>query len=138
MAFDSNISYHVFHDYNVNIDCGPSSYISVRKAQWCKIGVEPNIDKAKIEIRKINVTPEGETPLKGVSMNEKEVNDLTVGLAEAGFGETKELLKTISKRDNFKDTVENIDKDPDDESDGELFDMRSLLLGLADNDNEEE
>lgn len=138
MAFDANMTYHVFKDFNVNIDNGAQSYISVRLAQWVKQGAEPDETKAKYEIRNNKVTPEGEMALKGVSFKSKEsLGELAEGLVDVGFGDTKKVLSGLVKRDDFKDTVENFDKDPDDDSDGELFDMRTLLLGLSDNDIEE-
>lgn len=138
MAFDANMTYHVFKDFNVNIDNGAQSYISVRLAQWVKQGAEPDETKAKYEIRNNKVTPEGEMALKGVSFKSKEsLGELAEGLVDVGFGDTKKVLNGLVKRDDFKDTVENFDKDPDDDSDGELFDMRTLLLGLSDNDMEE-
>ena len=139
MAFDANMTYHVFKDFNVNIDNGAQSYISVRLAQWVKQGAEPDETKAKYEIRNNKVTPEGEMALKGVSFKSKEsLGELAEGLVDVGFGDTKKVLSGLVKRDDFKDTVENFDKDPDDDSDGELFDMRTLLLGLSDNDIEED
>lgn len=139
MAFDANMTYHVFKDFNVNIDNGAQSYISVRLAQWVKQGAEPDETKAKYEIRNNKVTPEGEMALKGVSFKSKEsLGELAEGLIDVGFGDTKKVLSGLVKREDFKDTVENFDKDPDDDSDGELFDMRTLLLGLSDNDIEED
>ena len=76
---------------------------------------------------------------KGVSFKSKEsLGELAEGLIDVGFGDTKKVLSGLVKREDFKDTVENFDKDPDDDSDGELFDMRTLLLGLSDNDIEED
>ena len=129
--FDSNIKYHVFKDYNINIDETANGFVSVRLAQWLKGDKEPDESKAKYEIRKIIVNPDGEQPMKGVSLSSpKAVGDLAIGLLDAGFGDTRPVLLTLAKRPDFKATVENIDKDPDDEGSGELFDMRSLLLGI--------
>ena len=133
MAFDNNMTYHVFKDFNVNIDNGAQTYVSVRLAQWLKAGQEPDESKAKYEIRNNKITPEGEMALKGVSFKSKEsLGELAEGLIDVGFGDTKKILGSIVKREDFKNTVNNFDKDPDDDSDGELFDMRTLLLGLSD------
>lgn len=142
MAFNNDgakILYKMFEDYNILFDEKAGSYGTVRLAQWYKEGQEPNRDKAKYEIRKFNISKDSseEIPGKGISISSKEaMNDLTNGLVDKGFGDTRNILKSISTRDDFKSTVQNIDTDPDDNSDGELFDMRSLLMNI--NTEEEE
>lgn len=140
MAFNndaSNLIYHVFKDYNINFDEKANSFCSVRLAQWVKSGNEPDESKAKIEIRRITVKPEGEQPLKGISFSSPDaVSELADGLISVGFGNTRNILLSLSKRDDFKDTVENINIDPDDNgSEDGFFDMRSFLLGI---NNDEE
>ncbi len=136
MAFSSDgsdLQYKIFKDFNILFDEKAGSYGSVRLAQWYKAGAEPNPDKAKYEIRKINIKNDGsgEIPGKGVSISSKEaMDDLTDGLVKNDFGNTRNILKSISGREDFKETLENINKDPDDETDGELFDMRSLLMNI--------
>ena len=135
MAFNSNteLCYKVFKDYNILFDEKAGSYGSVRLAQWYKKGTEPDESKAKIEIRKFSIDKDGvtEIPNKGISLSNKQaVDDLTNGLVEKEFGDTRNILKSISKREDFKETVETINNDPDDSSDGELFDMRSLLMNI--------
>lgn len=139
MAFnkDSELEYKVFKDFNILFDEKAGSFGTVRLAQWYKRGTEPDESKAKFEIRKFIIDKEGtEVPNKGISISNKEgMDDLTNGLVDNNFGDTRHILKSISKRDDFANTVENINKDPDDESDGELFDMRNLLMNI---DTEEE
>ena len=137
MAFEG--IYHVFKDFDINVDNGSQSYVSVRLAQWLKPGQEPDETKARYEIRNNLVKPEGEQTLKGVSLKSKEaVDELTEGLVDKGFGTTKKVLAGLIKREDFVDTVNNFDKDPDEDGEGELFDMRTLLLGLSENDDMEE
>lgn len=141
MAFNSNsdICYKMFEDFNILFDEKAGSFGTVRLAQWYKKGAEPDISKAKYEIRKFSIDKDGSTevPNKGVTISSKEaMDDLTDGLVDKNFGNTRNILKSVSKREDFKDTLENINKDPDDNSTGELFDMRSLLLNI-DADEEE-
>lgn len=134
MAFNGDeLSYKIFKDFNILFDEKAGSYGTVRLAQWYKKGSEPDEAKAKYEIRKFVVAKDGsgEVANKGVSISSKEaMDDLTDGLVENNFGDTRNILKSISKRENFKTTLENINKDPDDDTDGELFDMRSLLMNI--------
>ena len=135
MAFNNNteLCYKVFKDFNILFDEKAGSFGSVRLAQWYKKGTEPDQAKAKYEIRKFTIDKDGSTeiPAKGISISNKEaVDDLTDGLVENNFGNTRNILKSVSKREDFKSTLDNINKDPDDSSDGELFDMRDLLLNI--------
>jgi len=135
MAFNNNteLCYKVFKDFNILFDEKAGSFGSVRLAQWYKKGNEPDETKAKIEIRKFSIDKDGSTeiPGKGISISSKEAaDDLTDGLVDKNFGHTRNILKSISKREDFKETLDNINKDPDDNSDGELFDMRDLLLNI--------
>lgn len=129
--FDANMRYHIFEDY-FSFDEKGSSCGTVRKVQWVKDDKEPDESKAKIEIRKMYINAEGERAAKGYSFSTPEgPNELVKGLIENGFGDTKEILKSIRSRDDFIDAVKNIDKDPDDEYDGEMFDMRDLLSSMG-------
>ena len=121
---------HVFKDYGITFDEKGSTWGTVRKVQWLKDGKEPDESKAKIEIRKFAQTADGERMMKGYTFSTPEgPGELTVGLIDAGFGETKEILRSVRKRDDFLDAAKTINED-DDNSDGETFDMRDLLLGI--------
>ena len=135
MAFnnDTKILYKCFKDFNILFDEKAGSFGTVRLAQWYKEGSEPDESKAKYEIRKFVVDKDGsgEIANKGITISSKEaMDDLTDGLVENNFGNTRNILKSVSKREDFKDTLENINNDPDDNGDGELFDMRSLLMNI--------
>lgn len=140
MAFNNtDLCYKCFRDFNILFDEKAGSFGSVRLSQWYKKGTEPDETKAKYEIRKFSIDKDGSTeiPSKGVSISSKEaMDDLTDGLVDKNFGNTRNILKSISTREDFKDTVENINKDPDDSSDGDLFDMRTLLLNIETEEEE--
>ena len=70
---------------------------------------------------------EGETFGKGYAFDTDEgPHELVEAMIDCGFGNTKEILRKLTKRDDFKDAVENFDSE-DDVLSGELFDMRDLL-----------
>jgi hypothetical protein len=137
--FDAGeLQYHVFKDYNIQFDEKASTCGTVRKVQWCKEGKEPDESKAKIEIRHVKVDDTGETRLKGYAFSTPEgPGELIVGMIDAGFGDTKEILRSVRKRDDFLEAAKTINDDEDDNSDGEMFDMRDLLMGNLDDGEDE-
>lgn len=138
--FDSNMRYHIFKDYNIPFDEKGATCGTVRKVQWVKEGNEPDESKAKIEIRKMYVNAESERTGKGYTFSTEEgPGELVVGLIDAGFGKTKDILRSVRKREDFLEAAKTIndDQDENDES-GEIFDMRDLLLGLDTGDEDGE
>ena len=137
--FDNSMRYHIFKDYNIPFDEKGTTYGTVRKVQWVKEDNEPDEDKAKIEIRKVYTSGAEEKVGKGYTFSTHEgPGELVSGLIEAGFGETKNILKSVRKREDFADAVANINNDEDDNSDGDMFDMRDLLLAGIDNEEDED
>lgn len=133
----SSLQYHIFKDYNIQFDEKGTTCGTVRKVQWVKEGKEPDEEKAKIEIRHVTVNDSGETPLKGYAFSTPEgPGELIVGMIDAGFGNTKEILRAVRKREDFLDAANTINED-DDFGDGETFDMRDLLLGIGEEDLED-
>ena len=129
---------HIFKDYGITFDEKGSTWGTVRKVQWIKNGKEPDESKAKIEIRKFTQTSEGERMMKGYTFSTPEgPGELVVGLIGAGFGETKDILKEVRKRDNFLEAAKHINEDNEDNYNGEMFDMRDLLLGMDNGDEED-
>ena len=137
--FDSNMRYHIFKDYNIPFDEKGATCGTVRKVQWVKEGNEPDESKAKIEIRKMYVNADGERAGKGFSFSTEEgPGELVVGLIDAGFGKTKDILKSVRKRKDFLESAKTINDEQDENDDsGEIFDMRDLLLGLGVGDNDD-
>lgn len=136
--FDS--TYHIFRDYDVPFDEKGNQCGVIRKVQWVKNGEEPDESKAKIEIRKMIIKPDGsEAPGKGYTfMTPDGPNELTENLVKIGFGNTKELLRTMRFRKDFKDSIDNIDTNDEGPDSGEMFDMRDLLLSISNSSNEED
>ena len=134
-----SLSYHIFKDYNITFDEKGATCGTVRKVQWVRPGREPEEEKAKIEIRHITVNETGEKALKGYAFSTPEgPSELVVGLIGAGFGDTKEILRAVRKRDDFLEAANTINEDNDESSEGETFDMRDLLMGIESEDMEED
>ena len=134
----NSFHYKVFKDFGIQFDEKNNTYGTIRIAQWYKDGAEPDESKAKLEIRKFREDPDGEKAQKGYAFSTPEgPHELTEAMVEIGYGDTKKIIKSVSKREDFKDSVENIDADDDDTGNGEMFDMRSLLLGIDKDEDDE-
>lgn len=140
MAFDSNTNIRpvMFDGLDAIFDEKGSMFLSMRKVQWIKEGNEPDPSKAKLELRKWIVGPDGvEKANKGMTfLTEEGPHELAKTLVHHGYGKTKEILLELKGREDFQESVNTLfDKDEDTGS-GEYFDMRSALL--AEDDSEEE
>ena len=57
-------------------------------------------------------------------------------MVDNNYGNTKNIMKSIIKRPDFKESVINLNKDESEESsDGDYFDMRDMLLSYSEEDN---
>ena len=129
--WNNDFKCHIFQDYNITFDEKGATYGTVKKVQWIKGDKEPDVSKAKIEIRKMTQTSEGERMLKGYTFSTPEgPSELVHGLIGAGFGDTKEILREVRLRDDFLESAKTINEDFGDNDNGESFDMRDLLLGM--------
>jgi hypothetical protein len=137
MAFDDSMRCHIFKDYGITFDEKGSTWGTVRKVQWLKDGKEPDETKAKIEIRKLTQTSEGERIMKGYTFSTPEgPGELIIGLIDNGFGDTKDILRSVRKRKDFLEAAKTINEDNDENDSGETFDMRDLLLGYTEEEVE--
>ena len=128
--FDNNLKYHMFFDFNIPFDEKGSTCGTVRRVQWVKEGSEPDESKAKIEIRKTYINSEGEKLGKGYTFSTPEgPGELAIGLISAGFGDTKEILRTVRTRDDFLQAATTINEETESDDSGEMYDMRDLLTG---------
>ena len=135
--FDESMKCHIFKDYGITFDEKGSTWGTVRKVQWIKGDKEPDESKAKIEIRKFTQTSEGERMMKGYTFSTPEgPGELVIGLIDNGFGDTKEILRSVRKRDDFLEAAKTINEDESENNNGETFDMRDLLLGLSEEEIE--
>ena len=134
MAFDKNVSVKPikFGSTDVTFDERGSSFLAMRRIQWCKDGDEPDESKARLELRKWIVDKDGtELANKGFSfLTDDGPHELARVLVKEGFGKTDKILEELVKRDDFKDAVNNFGKEEDIESGDDYFDMRQLLTNL--------
>ena len=142
MAFDSNTNIRpvMFDGLDAIFDEKGSMFLSMRKVQWVKEGNEPDPLKAKLELRKWIVGPDGvEKANKGMTfLTEEGPHELAKTLVHHGYGKTKEILLELKGREDFQESVNTLfDKDEDTGS-GEYFDMRSALLAEDDSEEEED
>lgn len=130
--------YYLHDGIDTIVDEKGDQFIALRKVQWAKDSTtEKDPSKAKLELRRWRVTPEGEVPLKGaVFLTENGPHETVLGLLKNGYGYTKDVLLELKTRDDFNDTVKHIWDQTDDatDTDGEYFDIRSMLLGSDDNE----
>ena len=137
--FDNQFQYHVFKDYDIPFDEKGTTCGTVRKVQWIKGSGEPDESKAKIEIRKVYTSGAEEKTGKGYTFSTPEgPGELAIGLIKAGFGDTKEILRAVRSREDFLEAANNINNDEDDNTSGDIFDMRDLLLAEDEEDDDDE
>ena len=121
------ITFYMHDDVDEIFDEKGNMFLAMRKVQWCKPGVEPDPNKAKLELRKWNMTQEGEIPSKGFSfLTDEGPNELVDVLISNGYGHTKDILLKLKEREDFDDIVKSIYDEVD--SDEEYFDARDVLL----------
>ena len=138
MFGEKDLKYEVFKDYNIPLDEKGSSVGVVRLVQWHSSDKEADESKAKLEIRKISVNSDGETLRKGYTFSTPEgPHELVKGLIDVGFGDTKEILRSVRKRDDFLEAAKTINDENNESTEGETFDMRDLLLGMEEDDEKE-
>ena len=133
MAFstDKVIKPILFDNLNEVFDEKGSMFLAMRRVQWCEEGAEPSREKAKLELRKWRITPEGdERADKGFSfLTEDGPNELAKVLVHNGYGKTKDILKELKERSDFEESVNTLfDSDDNESDDGEYFDIRTALL----------
>ena len=137
--FDNQFQYHVFKDYDIPFDEKGTTCGTVRKVQWIKGSGESDESKAKIEIRKVYTSGAEEKTGKGYTFSTPEgPGELAIGLIKAGFGDTKEILRAVRSREDFLEAANNINNDEDDNTSGDIFDMRDLLLAEDEDDEDGE
>src|SRR5574344_1465180 len=118
-----------FGNINEVFDEKGSAYIAIRKTQWVKNDNTPDESKAKLELRKWRTSDDGEKPDKGFSfLTDEGPHELVNVLLRNNFGHTKDVLKILKTRDDFKESVEHLYDKEEDKEDGSFFDMRDALL----------
>lgn len=139
MAFDPNVSVSPikFGDLDATFDEKGSTFLALRKIQWCKDGTTPDESLAKLELRKWRVQSDGtERADRGFSFLTPEgPHELARVLVHEGFGDTSAILKELRVREDFKESVNHLN-DEESVGDGEYFDMRTLLEEIPEEEDE--
>jgi hypothetical protein len=110
---DQTFGDHVIEERN-------NTSIIMRKISWGSTG------EYKLDIRKYLYTEEGERMNKGISITDEGANELTKELIGSGYGDTKEILKTLKSRDDFEESLNKLN-DSDEEDSDEYYDPKELL-----------
>ena len=103
MKRDNNKSftYHV-GDVDEVIDTKGNSVVLLRKLAW-------GDGEEKLELRRWVMDINKETPLKGCTfLTDEGPHVLANKLVELGYGHTNELLEILSKREDFKESLESL------------------------------
>lgn len=122
MGDTKDFKYEIDKDFNFVIEEGANTSICLRKISW-------NDRPAKIDIRKY-LYKDGEERLgKGVSLSDDATNELVNVLTQNGYGDTKQILRGIKNRNDFEESLKNIDSDDpvDDDGSEEYYDPSELL-----------
>lgn len=100
-----NYKYTIIDGIDHLIDEKGNSFISMRKMYW-----GDNPDSAKLEIRKYYNNSDGsEKPSKGVTfLTEDGPHNLTHALVGMGYGNTTKVLESLSERDDFRKSLNNV------------------------------
>ena len=110
-----------------------NTYVSLRKCKWKQDGEE------RYDLRKYTTSPEGnEVILKGVSLTEEGMNELTNTLVKEGFGNTGVMMDSLVERKDFPVALvtalpeatsiyPNVEI-PEQEVEPEIYDIRRELL----------
>lgn len=116
-----------------------NQYTAIREVQWIHEGDTPDPAKKKLEIRRWLVDKDGtEKANKGVVfLTENGPHQLVETMAINNYGRTKELIKALASRPDFKESVVNINTEDIAEEGTEFFDMREMLLSYSEEDNKE-
>lgn len=101
MAFgDKKIEYSIVDEFDHTIDESGNQFIALRKIRW------GDRDKVSLDIRKYWMQAEGEVLGKGVSfLTEEGPHELVNVMTREGYGNTKEILKSLKDRDDFQKSL---------------------------------
>jgi hypothetical protein len=117
---NKSFTYHV-GDIDEVIDSRGNSVIMLRKLAWGE-------GKENLELRKWVVDINKETPLKGCTfLTEEGPHNLTNKLVQLGYGHTNELLDTLSKRDDFKESLDSLGQEKTNEKSSVYYDPKEII-----------
>jgi hypothetical protein len=98
-----DFTYAIVDGINHIIEREGNQFTALRKVRWM------NSDKEYLELRRWRDTPDGEQAAKGCTfMTAEGPSNLIDCLIDIGYGDTKEILSRLSKRDNFRKSLNSV------------------------------
>ena len=128
---NSKVRFKICDGFDHIIDEKGSAFIALRKIQW-GIGQndEEDPEKVKLDLRKYYSTSEGERMSKGLSfLTEEGPGELVNVLVEQGYGKTTDVLSRLMNRDDFKDAVDQVVGNHEEDDEDDFYDPREVLFG---------
>lgn len=121
----SNIKMEIVDGFDNIISEKGNTYISLRKVKWSENAIP------KLDLRKYYTNADGEEVIsKGVCFDDEGADELTRVLVDSGYGNTREVIDSLSRREDFEqaynDSINGVDETPDEEN---YIDIRSEMLG---------
>ena len=118
----------ILEGFDYIIEESGNSSLNLRKVSW-------NGRDHKLDLRKWNYQDGQERAMKGVTLSDDGADELSAVLVEQGYGNTKRLLKALTKREEYNESMNHIDDIEEEADDGseEYYDP-SELLGSAYNE----
>ena len=130
MARDNNKEFtmDILEGFDYIIEESGNSSLNLRKVSW-------NGRDHKLDLRKWNYQDGQERAMKGVTLSDDGADELSAVLVEQGYGNTKRLLKSLTKREEYNDSMKHLNDVEEELDDGseEYYDP-SELLGAAYNE----
>lgn len=104
MAFGGEISYNIANNFDHTFDEKGNVFLAFRQLSWSE-GSDP-----KYDLRKYYINKDGnETVGKGFSfLTEEGPHELAKVLVSTGFGKTQDILNELSKRDDFRASLNKV------------------------------
>lgn len=113
-------TYHV-GDVDEVIDTKGNSVVLLRKLAW-------GDGEEKLELRRWVMDINKETPLKGCTfLTDEGPNTLANKLIELGYGHTAEVLATLSKRKDFKESLESLGQKKKGKKNSVYYDPKEII-----------
>ena len=127
MARDNNKEFtmDILEGFDYIIEESGNSSLNLRKVSW-------NGREHKLDLRKWNYQDGQERAMKGVTLSDEGADELSAVLVEQGYGNTKRLLKALTKREEYNESMAHLNDIEEEADDGseEYYDP-SELLGAA-------
>ena len=115
----------IMEGFDYIIEESGNSSLNLRKVSW-------NGREHKLDLRKWNYQDGQERAMKGVTLSDDGADELSAVLVEQGYGNTKRIVKALTKRDEYNEVINHLNDVEEELDDGseEYYDP-SELLGSA-------